>query len=101
VPTCTLGKLREEELAESDPAVTPVPERETPGALDASLVTERYPVADPLDFGANATLNVVLWPVAKVSGNVKPVTLNPAPVTLACVIVTLEPPELVRVSDNV
>jgi hypothetical protein len=58
VPTCTPGKLREDELAESDPAVTPVPDNETPRPLAASLVTERYPVADPLDFGANATLNV-------------------------------------------
>ena len=30
-----------------------------------------------------------------------PVTVNPLPVTLACVTVTLEPPELVKVSDRV
>jgi hypothetical protein len=57
-------------------------------------------VADPLDFGANATLKVALWPVAKVSGNVNPLTLNPAPVTLACITVTGELAALVSVPDR-
>jgi len=54
-------KLRLDGLAASDPAVTPVPERGTPDAgLDASLLTERYPLTAPPDWGANLTLKVVL-----------------------------------------
>ena len=42
-----------------------------------------------------------LWPTANVNGNVKPLVLNPEPVTLAPEIVMLPPPELVRISVSV
>jgi hypothetical protein len=43
----------------------------------------------------------LVWPGAKVKGRFKPFKVNPEPVTAACVTVTLEPPELVRVSARV
>ena len=42
-----------------------------------------------------------LCPGVKVKGRFKLLTLKAAPVMLACVIVTLEPPEFVSDSDNV
>ncbi len=42
----------------------------------------------------------MLFPAAKVSGRLSPLTLNPAPVTGACVTVTLELPPLVSVTDS-
>ena len=68
----------------------------------ALLVREKYPLDAPVDCGANTTLKLgLLWPGAKVKGRFKPFTVNPLPVTAACVIVTLEPPELVTVPANV
>jgi len=76
-----------------------VPQREMLSAgFKALLVRERVPLDAPTDCGANITLKLgLLWPGAKVKGKFKPFTLNPLPVTAACVIVTLEPPELVTV----
>src|SRR5208283_1459856 len=44
------------------------------------------------------TLNVVGCPAVRVSGTVIPATLNPAPLSLICEIVTLELPEFVTVT---
>ena len=61
LPTCTLPKLRLGAVAVSDPGVTPAPES---GAvklgLDALLVTERLPLADPPTVGVKVTLKVAL-----------------------------------------
>ena len=43
-------------------------------------------------------LKAVLWPGFNDRGNEGPVTAKPDPVMLACDMVRLEPPELVRVS---
>jgi hypothetical protein len=45
-------------------------------------------------------LKVKLCPAVKVIGRLNPLMPNPAPVTLTCVTVMLEPPEFVSVSDN-
>ena len=79
-----------------------MPEREMLSVgLEAVLVRERELLAAPADCGANTTLKLgLLWPGAKVKGRFKPFTVNPLPATTACVTVTLEPPELVRVSTR-
>jgi hypothetical protein len=67
-------------------------------ALDASV---SVPLAVPADFGAKETESVRLCPAARVCEVVKPPRLNPAPVTVAEEIVTVEPPELVTVSYRI
>jgi hypothetical protein len=67
--------------------------------FEALLTTARLPVAAPLVCGANARLKLVLCPAARVRGKLIPLRLNPEPVAAACVMVTLDPPEFVRVSD--
>jgi hypothetical protein len=101
LPTGTLPKLRLVAVTVSDPGVTPVPESGTAKVgFDALLVMDRFPLADPPVVGVNVTLKVALWPAAKVAGKLSPLTLYGAAV-VAALTVTLEPPELVRVSDNV
>ena len=103
MPVCTFPKLRLDGFAVRVPGATPVPERAMLSVgLEALLVREREPLAAPADCGANTTLKLgLLWPGAKVKGRFKPFMVNPLPVTAACVMVTLEPPELVRVSARV
>ena len=103
MPTCTLPKLRLDGFAERVPGATPVPEREMLSVgFEALLVRERVPLAAPADCGAKTTLKLgLLWPGAKIKGRLKPFTVNPLTVTAACVTITLEPPELVRVSTRV
>ncbi len=48
--------------------------------------------------GAKATLKLLDWPTARVSGKVSPLRLNPAPLTVADEMVRLAVPELVRVT---
>jgi len=100
LPVCTLPKLRLDGFAASAPGVTPVPDKGILSVgLEALLVREKEPLAAPADCGANTTLKLgLLWPGVKVKGRFKPFMVNPLPVTTACVMVTLEPPELVRVS---
>jgi hypothetical protein len=98
--TCSGPKFRLDGFDVSDPAARPVPER---GRLrvgfDASLVMFRFPLALPIACGAKVTVNVVLWPAMRVSGNVGPPRLNPAPFTTALEITTLLEPVLVMVAD--
>jgi len=103
LPVCTLPKLRPDGFAVRLPGVTPVPDRGMLSVgLEPLLVRERVPLAAPVDCGANTTLKLgLLWPGAKVKGRFKPFTVNPEPVTAACVMLTLEPPELVRVAARV
>ena len=61
-------------------------------------VMAKLPVTAPPAVGENFVLKLTLWPAVSVVGKVKPLTLNPEPVVLAAEIVTLVPPELVRVS---
>lgn len=60
----------------------------------------RFPLAEPVPVGVNVAVSVTLWPAFRVVGNVRPEIENPVPVTFACEIVTLVPPEFVKVSDR-
>lgn len=102
LPTCTLPKLRLVGFAVmvSAEGVVPVSDTVNDG-LDASLVTVSVPVGLPAVVGANTTLNDLVAPAARVKGNVRPFTLYPVPVAVACETVTVDPPVLVIVSDNV
>jgi hypothetical protein len=98
LPTVTLPK--EDAPAINEPAASPVPLRTTLSVgFDASLVIESSPLALPADWGAKLTLAPMLWPAARVSGRLRPLMLKPVPLTLAWLMVTVEPPELVIVTD--
>ena len=66
------------------------------GEFVALLLTVIFPVAVPLADGANVEVSVVVCPGARVIP-LAPVTLKPAPATIACAIDTLEFPALVIV----
>jgi hypothetical protein len=101
LPTCTLPKGRLAGFAVSAPWVTPVPVRGTLRfGFEPLEVMPTLPLAAPLVVGENCTVNDVLWPAFKVNGSDSPVKLNPLPLALAADIVTLDPPELVNVSDK-
>src|SRR5207245_10785035 len=68
------------------------------GELGASLTSEMPPDALPVVVGANCTLKVLDCPGGRVSGNVSPLILKPAPVKLPCAMVKLALPELVKVT---
>ena len=77
----------------------PVPVRGTFSVEFAALeVMAKLRVTGPPAVGENVVLKLTLWPAVSVAGKVKPPRLNPEPVVLAAEIVTLVPPELVRVS---
>ncbi len=59
------------------------------------------PVTAPAVCGVNIALKVRLCPAVRVRGKSRPGTLNPVPLTLAWEMVTLDPPVLVMVSDEV
>jgi len=102
LPVVTLPKLRLAGFAVSWPGVTPVPDSGTFRAgLDAFDVIARVPLTLLPDVGAKLTLKLTLWPTLKVIGKLKPLALKPEPVALAAEIVTLAPPEFVRVSASV
>jgi hypothetical protein len=96
LPTSRLPKFTLVGFAESAPCV-PVPVRATVGS-DALLTIEILPVSTPVAVGSNTAVKLADWPAAKVIGVVIPVKLNPVPVELTCVIVTLALPEFVRVT---
>lgn len=68
------------------------------GELEALLTTVAVPVSAPALVGAKATLKLVDWLAARVSGNVMPDEENPVPVTLTLERLTLEFPVLVNVT---
>jgi hypothetical protein len=99
LPVVTLPKLRLVGLVVSWPSVLPVPDSGTFRAeLNAFDVIATLPLTVLPDVGAKVTLKLTLWPTLKVIGKLKPLALKPEPVVLAAEIVTLDPPELVRVS---
>jgi hypothetical protein len=82
------------------PGSEPVPESGTETPELALSVTPKLPVVlVPAD--AKATLNVTLWPAAKVKGGATPLTLKAAALELSCETVRDEPPEFVSVSERV
>jgi hypothetical protein len=68
------------------------------GEFVALLVRAMLPVALPFALGANAAVREADCPALSVSGSVRPVTLNPVPVTLSLESVTLPVPLFVRVT---
>lgn len=77
---------------------TPVPLNAiVAGEFVAVLTTLRLPAALPAVAGAKPTVSVKLCPAARVTAPVKPLTLNPAPLTAACEMVTLPVPLFVSV----
>jgi len=100
VPTNRLLKLKLVGLAVNwNVAATPVPLRAmVAGEFGALLTSETLPVKLPVAAGAKATLKLLDWPTARVSGKVSPLRLNPAPLTVAEEMVRLAVPELVRVT---
>jgi hypothetical protein len=79
-PTVTLPKPTLAGITESC-GCTPVPLSEIViGELVALLTMPRLPVALPAVAGAKLTVSERLWPAARVTAPVKPLTVNPAPV---------------------
>ena len=100
LPRVTLPKLALVGFAVREPGASPVPESAIlSGEPVASDTIATEPLAAPAVVGAKPTLNVTLWFAASVAGRVRPLTENPAPLTLACEMVTEVPPVLVNVSD--
>ncbi len=78
------------------PDCVPVPVVEiASGELEASLRIVKLPLIGPADVGANWTCIVLLWPTAIVPEGFPPITVKPAPVKVACAMVTVPNPVLV------
>jgi hypothetical protein len=102
LPTFTLPKLKLVGFAESvNVAATPVPlkARGVFGELGSLLARVKLPLTLPADWGAKTMLKVVFCPAPSESGTVSPVTLNPAPATVCCVMLSVAFPELVILID--
>jgi len=99
-PVRTLPKFRLEgfEIRALDPTASADTDTLTT-ELGASLVTATDPLAAPVDCGAKVTENVFFCPGDKVRGKLRPLIRKPRPVTVACLRVTLEVPELTSVAD--
>jgi hypothetical protein len=65
---------------------------------EALPVAVIVPLAEPLVVGVKTTLKFALCPGLRVSGRVKPLIWNPAPLAVACEMVKSDPPEFVNVS---
>lgn len=102
VPTATLPKLKLVGLIANCPPVTPDPDKGTVMVrLDNLLMNEMLPPTLPADFGVKVTFRVKLCPGVSVSGSDNPVKPNPAPVTVACEMLSFEFAEFVSVSVEV
>ena len=100
-PTETLPKDTDTGDAVSCPTLAPAPDRAT-ARLESVAVEERFsiPFAVLVEVAVKPTLRVRLCPTARVCG-LKLLMVNPFPLTAACVMPTLDPPELVTVTDCV
>ena len=102
LPTWALPKARLAGLEVSWPAAVPVPESETVKVeLEALETTVMPPLTLTADCGVNTALKGTLAPGLSTNGTLSPLMLNPAPVAVACEIVTLDPPVLVSESVKV
>ncbi len=99
LPTTTLPKFRALTLEVNCPAETPVPTRAmTKVGFEAFETTAIAPLTLPPAFGVNRIAKVMLWPLFRLNGRLRPLTPNPAPVTVARETVAVELPEFVNVS---
>ena len=100
VPTTTLSKPKVVGATPNWPAELPVPEREMDREELAAVETkEMLPVTLPAESGAKATPKVKLCPGSQSERQVQSTDAKGRPVRLAWVMLTLELPELVSVSD--
>jgi len=100
-PSTTLPKLM---LAGEmlNPACVPAPDSaRAVGEPCASLRMDTLPLAAPADPGAYFTCNVTEFPGFKVAGAVRPLTVNPDPVTFTCEMLAAACPEFVSVEVSV
>ena len=94
-PTVTLPKLTLAGITEIC-GCTPLPLSEiVVGELVALLIKLRLPVALPAVAGAKLTVSEKLWPTARFTAPVKPLTVNPEPVMATCERLTLAVPVFV------
>jgi hypothetical protein len=99
VPTVTMPKFKALALEVNRPAEMPAPARAMVRfGFEAFETTVIAPLALPPVFGAKRALKVTLCPLFRLKGRANPLQPNPAPVTVACEIVTVELPEFVNVS---
>jgi hypothetical protein len=101
MPTTTLPKLM---LVGNrlSPGCRPVPDSaRVVGEPCASLTMDTLPLAAPADPGAYFTCNVTEFPGFKVAGAVRPLTVNPDPVTFTCEMLAAACPEFVSVEVSV
>jgi hypothetical protein len=96
-PTWTLPKLTLAGVAANAAAACPAPVKDRFAVAPLPL-NATDPVTLPLVGGANVTAKVEFCLGASTSGRVNPLMLNPAPVAVACVTVTVVPPEFVMVA---
>jgi hypothetical protein len=68
--------------------------------LDAFDATDRLALAAPALVGVQVAVNVTLWFAVRLRGKVNPLMEKPAPLKLACEMVSVDPPVLVSVSDK-
>ena len=82
--------------------LVPVPLRLiTPIGFDEELLVKvRAPVTAPVAGGSKLTISVADCPRLRVSGKLAPDMLNPAPVTVAALMVSGAVPEEVNVTDS-
>jgi hypothetical protein len=100
VPTATVPKFNAPTLEVNRPAGTPVADNAMASlGFDAFESTEIIPVKSPLAPGVQRTRNVMLCPLPRLTGKVKPPTPKPMPATVACEIVAVALPEFVNVSN--
>src|SRR5690242_12975605 len=94
VPTGTLPKFKVAALDVNCPAETPVPDNAMSiFGFGALATTETAPFTSPLAHGVNRTVKVMLCPLLRFRGRVRPRTPKPVPATAACKRVTVEVPE--------
>ncbi len=100
LPTLTFPKLRVVGETANVPTAVAVP---LSGTLTFAAfdITVTLPLAAPLAVGANVTGKVMLCPAVSVKGSVRPVRLNPAPLTVAAEIVALAFPVFLTTSNCV
>ena len=100
-PTTTFPKLTLVALADTN-ACKPTPLNEiVPGELAVLLPMEMAPLAAPGPVGANLTATRIVCPGASFCGEVRPLSVNPAPAIVAGFTATLPVPLFVRVIFSV
>src|ERR1700730_1026112 len=98
----TPPKFKAVGLEVNRPAGIPLPARAiVKVGFEAVETTAIAPLALPTTFGAKRILKVTLCPLFRLKGKFKPLKRNPAPVTVAFEIATVELPEFVNTSCRV